>query len=122
MAEEISDEMKKDIMEFQGLQQQAQYNAMQKQQTMLQIADLEKALEELKTASGQCYRYAGTVIIPKDKAAIEKELADEKESLELRQGILQKQEAAIKERASSLTQKFQGETAGAQQPKRKVSA
>ncbi len=104
---EISDEMKKDIIEFQSLQQQAQYNAMQKQQAMLQIADAEKALEELKTSTGQCYKYAGSIIVPKDKAALEKELAEEKESLELRQSILQKQDDKIKERVLSLRKKFE---------------
>ncbi len=113
MAEEISEEMKKDIIEFQNLQQQAQYNAMQKQQAMLQIADVEKAIEELKGAKGQCYRYAGSVIVPKDNATLEKELAEEKESLELRQSVLQKQEDKIKERVLSLRKKFEGLEKGA---------
>lgn len=105
---ELNEETRKEIMEFQSLQQQAQYTAMQKQQFALHLADIEKALEEVKTSQGQCFRYAGSVIVPKDKETLEKELADEKESLQLRQSIINKQEAKIKERLEAIAKKFEG--------------
>ncbi|MFQ5573597.1 MAG: prefoldin subunit, partial [Nitrosopumilaceae archaeon] len=73
MAKELSEETKKDLMTFQSMQQQVQVIAMQKQQVAIQLTDLDVALKEIENSSGTCYRYAGTIIVPKEKDALKKE-------------------------------------------------
>jgi prefoldin beta subunit len=104
---EMSEELKKELMEFQQLQQQLQLASMQKQQLMLQSAELDKAIEEVKKSEGSFYRFTGSVIVPKKKDALEKELAEEKESLEMRKNIFQKQEDKIRQRLVELQKKLQ---------------
>lgn len=103
---QMSEEMKREVVEFQQLQQQMQMVAMQKQQLLIQVAELDKALEEVRKGDGKFYRFIGSVLVPKEKAGLEKELVAEKESLELRKNVFQKQEDKVKERLTSLQKKF----------------
>ncbi|HEV8289505.1 MAG TPA: prefoldin subunit beta [Candidatus Norongarragalinales archaeon] len=104
---EISEDLRADITSFQAMQQQAQIIDYQKQQTQLQIADLDKALEEIEHAQGTVYRAAGPILVPKPKDVLKKELLEEKETLELRQGTLDKQEQKIRERLEQLKAKIE---------------
>ncbi|NYZ75043.1 prefoldin subunit [Candidatus Micrarchaeota archaeon] len=118
---ELPEELKKDVVEFQQLQQQLQFVAMQRQQTMLQLADLAKAAEEVEKGSGKFFRFAGPVMVPKEKDALKKELVSEKESLEVRQGMFQKQEDKLRERMTSIQKKF-SEFSAKQKPGAKGAA
>ncbi|MFH0971519.1 MAG: prefoldin subunit beta [Candidatus Micrarchaeota archaeon] len=106
MAEE---ELRNEIIEFQNMQQQMQLVSMQKQQIQVQLQEIERASEELlKTQEkATCYKLVGSVFIPKAPAALKKELADEKESLELRKSGLLKQEAKLSERFGVLRKKLE---------------
>ncbi|MCX6768030.1 MAG: prefoldin subunit [Candidatus Micrarchaeota archaeon] len=104
---ELTEEQKKDVMEFQNMQQQLQFISIQRQQTAVQLAEAKNALGEVKKSEGTLYRLAGTVLVPKKKDALEKELAGEIEALEARQGIIQKQEDKIRERAPALAKKIE---------------
>ncbi len=104
--------------EFQTLQQQLQVVMIQKQQTAVQEQELVKALEEVgRLKEGrQAYRLVGSVFVPKDKAALEKELKDESEALQVRKAALEKQEARLAERLEAVRKKAEkmqkGEGAG----------
>ncbi|VVB68024.1 Prefoldin subunit beta [Candidatus Norongarragalina meridionalis] len=95
------------MRDFQTVQQQLQLVLMQKQQTDLQLAELKKAEEEVSKGEGSFYRFVGAVIVPKKKEDLKKELAEEKESLELRQGIFEKQEKVLRERFDALRKKLE---------------
>lgn len=102
------EEMRKQLADFQQLQQQLQMLAYQHQQMDLQLKDLEHTKEELKTAGeGQAYRFVGAFFVPKDKAQLEKDLQEEKETLELRAKTLQKQEEKMSERLESIRKWFE---------------
>ncbi len=103
---DLSEDTKKDLMEYQKLQQQLQFVLMQKQQASLQQRESQKALEELKTSSGVCYKFAGGVLVPKTKEDIVKQLGEESESLELREKSLSKQEELFTQRLLSLEKKL----------------
>jgi len=107
MREELTPEQKKDIMDFQGLQQQLQMMMMQRQQLTVQLAETKKAAEEVKKSDGGLYRFAGTVMVPKKKDELEKELAGEIETIETRTGMLQKQEEKVRERLQALAKKLE---------------
>ncbi|HII39286.1 TPA: prefoldin subunit beta [Candidatus Micrarchaeota archaeon] len=118
----LPEDMKRDVVEFQQLQQQLQMVAMQRQQSSLALAELAKAGEEVAKSSGKCYRFAGSVMVPKEKAALEAELKEEKESLDLRQGMFQKQEDKLRERLSTLQKKFAEFSTKQQKPSGKEAA
>ncbi len=103
------DELRNEIMEYQNLQQQIQLISMQKQQMQMQLSEIDKAIEELgKTGEKQqVYRLVGGVFIPKEPHALKKELAEEKEAIELRKSGILKQEGKITERFMALRKKLE---------------
>lgn len=109
MEKELSEETKNDLIEFQQLQQQIQLLQMQRQQTLAQIAEVDKAREEVEknTGAGQLYRFVGSIIVPKKKDELLKELADERESLDVRVNAFKKQEDKFREKYDSLRKKLE---------------
>jgi len=81
---------------------------MQKQQVEAELAETERALEELKTTpeGEQIYKYAGNLLIKVAKEAITKELQDKKEVSNTRNLVLGKQETRFKENLKELQTKI----------------
>jgi len=104
---EMNEDMQKELIEFQKLQQQLQMIAMQKQQTDLQVSEIDRAFEETgKAKDGEkLYRYFGGVLVPKEKESIQTDLKEEKEKLELRSSVLGKQESKFTERMQTISKK-----------------
>jgi len=104
MESELSEETKNELIEFQQLQQQIQLLQLQRQQTLAQIAEIDKAREEVEknTSGGQLYRFVGSIIVPKKKDELLKELAEERESLDVRVNAFKKQEDKLRERYNAL--------------------
>lgn len=96
-----------EVIEYQNLQQQLQIVLMQKQQVQMQQKEIEKALEEVTASPGPFYRFVGTVLVAKEKDALSKELAQEKEELSSRLPLLEKQEKKFKERFDALRKKVE---------------
>jgi len=118
---ELTDEMKQELVTFQSLQQQLAILQSQRQQMQMQVMELEKALEEVGksgTDSG-FFRAVGGVLVPKNKAALDKDLKEEKEGLTLRSGVFEKQEQKLKERLDSIRKKFEALEKGAPAGKQK---
>ena len=94
---EMNDETRKDVSDFQNSQQQLQLILMQKQQTQLQLSETQKVTEEVAAAAADAkfFKSVGNVLVPKNKDALQKDLASDKEALELRASMLAKQEASI---------------------------
>ena len=105
---ELSEETRKDVADFQNAQQQLQMIMMQKQQTELQLNELQKVSEEVGKAApdAKFFKSVGNVLVPKSKDALAKDLASDKESLELRQGMLAKQEEKLSSRLLELQEKL----------------
>jgi len=104
---ELSDEQKSDVMELQNLQQQLQMMMAQKQQLLMQQNEVEKASEEVEKNPGPFYRFAGSILVPKDKASLKSELNEEKESVDVRISAFSKQEKKIKDRFEELRKKLE---------------
>lgn len=104
---DLNDDQRKDLMELQNIQQQMQLFSMQKQQLMLQQGELEKAAEEVAKASGSIYRLAGSVLVSKEKDALQKDLTEEKEGIDLRLSAVAKQEKKFKDRFEELRKKLE---------------
>ncbi len=116
---EIDEETKREIVEYQNLQQQIQVMMMQRQQTLAAIAELDKAKEEVEKSAGNgagatLYRFIGNVIVPKKKDELLNDLKDEKVGLESRRDVFQKQEERLRKRFDELQKKLQAKLGGPQ--------
>ena len=122
MAEiKLSPEAQQILIELQALQQQMQTVLMQKESLSIQNMEIEKALEELsKTEHDDVYKAVGHILIKSTKKELNKELAEKKETIDLRLKSLQKQENRLKEKAKESQEKFEEILKG--QEKTEISA
>ncbi len=106
--EQIPKEVQDKLAQFQGLQSQLQMISLQKQQFMLQSAEIDNALAELeKTSEGKIYEAVGPLFIETNKEGSNKKLNDSKETVGARIKILEKQEQKINARLDELKTELQ---------------
>jgi prefoldin beta subunit len=107
--EQIPQEIQHMLAQFQQIQQQAQAMGSQKVQMEIQLRETEKAAEELGRLAedAEVYKTVGGLLLKKDKATLEKELAERKEVLELRVKTLQKQEEKMQKRLKEMQENIQ---------------
>ena len=96
MAEnEIPQQLQDQINRLQQLRSQMQMISQQRQQVEIKLREIEEALEELNKTDAKTpiYKSVGAILIKtKGKSEIQKELKENKESMELRKSTLEKQE------------------------------
>lgn len=104
MAGEENEESKtrKDIENYQVLQQQLQIVMMQRQQMKLQSDEIDHALGEIDKAKGTVYRIVGPILISSTKEDAVKDLQDKKELIASRTGVMEKQEERMKKSLDDL--------------------
>lgn len=110
MAAELPPQLRNQLQLLQQLQQQAQVIVGQRAQLEVQVRELERTLEELGKAPAEApiYRSAGSLLIrAKDRAALEAELKDDKETAEVRLASMKRQEEKLRERLTSLQKEVQ---------------
>ena len=97
------------------LQQNLQAILMQKQQIEIELAEADKALEELKKAGADdaVYKTAGPVLIKAKKDDVVKELEEKKELANTRVMVLSKQETRLKENLKEVQSKIDEMVRGA---------
>ena len=91
--------LQEQLMKMQQTQQNLQAILAQKQQLVVEQAESDKALEELKKASDDdaVYKHAGSILIKSTKKDLIAELEERKELNNTRSTVLEKQETRIKE-------------------------
>ena len=117
MAAELPAQLRNQLQLFQQLQQQAQVIVGQRAQLEAQLKETERTLEELAKVSADAplYRAAGALLVrAKDKAAIEADLKDAKETTEVRVTSLKRQEEKLRERLTALQKELQAALAAQQ--------
>ena len=114
--------LQEQIMKMQQAQQSLQSIHMQKQQLEMELAESDKALEELKKASDSdpVYKHAGSILIKSNKTDLIAELEERKELANTRSTVLKKQEErvkeSIKEQESKINEMIKGASTGAGTP------
>ncbi len=98
---EIPEETQEKIKQLQMLEQALQQLLMQKQTFQLQLMEVESALKELE-GNDEAYKIIGNIMVLTKKESLKEELQEKKETIGLRIGTLEKQEAKTREKASSL--------------------
>lgn len=105
---ELPPYLREQLARFDQTQQNLQAVLIQKQQVELELAETEKALEELTKAtdSEAIYKYAGNLLIKVTKDAVTKELTEKKELANTRKMVLAKQESRFRESLKDLQTKI----------------
>jgi len=107
MAEEISEETKNLIAQFQSYQQQFQTILIQKESLKLQTIEIERALEELnETKQANAYKITGQIMVLKSVEELKKELNETKENVEIRIKSLEKTEERVSNKLKELQTKL----------------
>lgn len=110
--------LQEQIMKMQQAQQSLQSINMQKQQLEMELAESDKALEELKKASDNdpVYKHAGSILIKSNKTDLIAELEERKELANTRSSVLKKQEErvkeSIKEQEAKINEMIKGASSG----------
>ena len=102
---EMSEETQNKLVQYQQIQQQMQYLGVQRYQLEAQLKESEKALEAVSKlkAGTPIYQSVGSLLVKvEDVPALKKELAEKKESQELRVKTLERQEKQMRERHEEL--------------------
>jgi len=110
VAEGLSPQLQDQINRLQQLRTQLQMIGQQRQQIEIQLREIEDALSEIDkiTDKTPIYKSVGALLIKaKGKSEIKKELASNKESLELRKTTLEKQEGRSREKLNELQSKVE---------------
>jgi len=95
------------LAQFQQAQQQLQAVMMQKESARMQIAEHQRAEEELAKLKddAEVFRATGTILIKSTVPALKASLKDEKTTLANITSALERQEKALKEKLTSLQTK-----------------
>ncbi len=104
-ASNISPQMQNQLTQFEQLRQQLQMIMTQRLQIESQVREVETALEEIGSISDDTpiYKNVGSLMVKaEDKKGVEKDLNEQKETLEVRVKTLERQETQLKERYQSL--------------------
>ena len=106
--QELPPWVREQVSRLQQLQQNLQAIMMQKQQLEVEIAETDRALQELKKASPDdaIYKNAGSVLIKAKKEDVLKELDEKKELSNTRVMVLGKQETRVKENLKEVENKI----------------
>lgn len=106
--EKVSPQLRHQLAQYQQLQQQAQALISQRQQLEILLKETEKALEELQKLPNDAvvYKMVGNLLLRADKQEVEKSLAEEKETLDLRIKTVTRQQDKTIERLREMQAKL----------------
>jgi len=106
--EKMSPQMRHQLAQFQQAQQQAQMLLSQRQQLEILLRETERAAEELTKLPDDAvvYKSVGTILIKSEKTELQKNLSEQKETLELRVKTLERQGERALQRLKEMRDKI----------------
>jgi prefoldin beta subunit len=114
--QELPPWLREQVARLQQLQQNLQAIMMQKQQVELEVAETDRALEEIRKTGIEdvVYKSAGPLLIKSKKDDVIKELEEKKELSNTRVMVLAKQETRVKDNLKEVENKINQMIRGAQ--------
>ena len=108
LSEEIPQQLQHQLMRLQQIDQQVKVLTSQRTQLELQLRETENALKELESAEEGVgvYKSIGMLLIKSDIKILKEELADKKETLDMRIKTLQRQEERSKKQRDEMREKL----------------
>ncbi|HID60967.1 MAG TPA: prefoldin subunit beta [Hadesarchaea archaeon] len=112
--EKLSPQLRHQVVQFQQAQQHAQILLSQRQQIELLLKETERAIEELEKLPEDAvvYKSVGTLLVRSEKSTLQKNLTEQKETLDLRVKTLQRQEERAVQRLREMRDKIDGALKG----------
>jgi len=112
MSEDISNlppQVQQRLLRLQQLQQTLQAVLTQKQQLEMELNEIEQALNELGklTDKAVIYKSIGSLLVKSKRAKVTTELNERKDLLNMRTGVLGKQEERLRSQVKDLQTKLQ---------------
>ena len=107
MANELNEETRKSLAEFQQAQQQLQLITYQLQSLQGRKMELDKALAEVAKGGDGFYKYVGGIIVPRTKEELEAELNKEKEELDSKITLFNGQVEKLQKKSGELRQELE---------------
>lgn len=106
---EIPPALQHQIMQIQELQQRLEILISQRSQLELQMKETERALAELEKLDDDAiiYKYIGAILVKSQKDSVKEELAEKKDTLEMRIKTFQKQEERTRKQFEESRAKIQ---------------
>lgn len=106
--EKISPQLRHQLAQFQQVQQQTQILLTQRQQLELLFRETERALEELGKLPEDAvvYKSVGAILVKSEKGPLQKDLAEQKETLDLRVKTLERQGERAVQRLREMREKI----------------
>jgi prefoldin beta subunit len=97
------------LLRLQQLQQTLQSVLAQKQQVELELTEIEQALSELQNTADDIiiYKAIGSLLVKTEKTKVTADLNERKELLNMRAGVLGKQEERLRSQLKDLQAKLQ---------------
>lgn len=115
MAGQLPPQIQNQLAQLQELQQQAQVVVSQRQQLESQVRELERTLEELAKVAPDAplYRSIGSLLTKvADREGLQRDMAEQKETLEVRLESAKRQETRLRERLTALQTELQAALGG----------
>ena len=115
----VPPQVQNQIRMFQQTRDSLQTVALQRQQFDLQVRELGRTIDALEKAPADqpVYRTAGTLLLQvADRGGLKTELADQKETIEVRLKALERQETSLKDRLKDLQAHLEKSLGGALPP------
>ncbi|MBL7160345.1 MAG: prefoldin subunit beta [Candidatus Aenigmarchaeota archaeon] len=95
------------IGQAQLYQQQMQGILAHKEALNMQLVEIDNALEEIeKSKSGEVYKISGPLLIKAEKTAVEKELKEKRELIDVKAKTMEKSEHKIKAKVDELREQL----------------
>lgn len=110
MAGQLPPQIQNQLAQLQELQNQASIVVQQRQQLEAQVREIERTLEELAKVAKDAplYRSVGALLVRStDREALERDLADQKETMTVRLESAKRQETRLRERVTALQTELQ---------------
>jgi len=103
----VSKELEPIVKKLQKLQQQLDILAIQKQNFMIELNDVENALKEIELSpESNVYEIIGNIMIKKNRTTAVDKLSEKKRLLTIRQESVEKQAKRLSEEAVNLQKKI----------------
>ncbi len=107
MADQLSPEMERDLVEYQNAERQLQSVLLQKHQLQLQLNEITLALEELEKAKADVFKAAGSIMVKTTKEEAQRDLKEKKELFDIRVKALSQQEEKMKTSLMKIQKKIE---------------
>jgi len=107
MDSEETDDLSRDLMEYENMEKQLEVLLIQKHQLQVQLNEIKHALDELAKAKGEVYRSVGSIVLATTKEDAESDLKERKELIELKLNTMEKQEDKLRSTVMESQKKLQ---------------